>query len=40
LAQVLFNEFDANLDADNEKLDELRNDLLSKSIDNTEAQGR
>ncbi len=38
--QVLYNEFEANLDADNEKLDELRNQLLTQSMDNSEAAGR
>jgi hypothetical protein len=36
--EVLFNEFDANLDADNQKLDELRNELLTSSIDGSAAQ--
>lgn len=36
--EVLFNEFDANLDADNEKLDELRNELLTRSIDGSNSQ--
>ncbi len=36
--EVLFNEFDANLDADNEKLDELRNELLTRSMDGSSAQ--